>query len=54
MNKNKYLLTLCEKFLIKIQIENKVTALNGLFKPHYGPGVDSYSNRNEYQESSWG
>jgi hypothetical protein len=20
------------------------------FKPHYGPGVDSASNRNEYQE----
>jgi hypothetical protein len=24
------------------------------FKPHYGPGVDSASNRNEYQEPSWG
>jgi hypothetical protein len=23
------------------------------FQPHYGPGVDSASNRNEYQESSW-
>jgi hypothetical protein len=22
------------------------------FQPHYGPGVDSASNRNEYQESS--
>jgi hypothetical protein len=21
---------------------------------HYGPGVDSVSNRNEYQEYSWG
>jgi hypothetical protein len=21
---------------------------------HYGPGVDSVFNRNEYQESSWG
>jgi hypothetical protein len=21
------------------------------YKPHYGPGVDSASNRNEYQES---
>jgi hypothetical protein len=21
------------------------------FRPHYGPGVDSASNRNEYQES---
>jgi hypothetical protein len=24
------------------------------FPPHYGPGVDSAINRNEYQESSWG
>jgi hypothetical protein len=24
------------------------------FQPHYGTGVDSASNRNEYQESSWG
>jgi hypothetical protein len=24
------------------------------FQPHTGPGVDSTSNRNEYQESSWG
>jgi hypothetical protein len=24
------------------------------FQPHYGPGVDSASNRNEYQEVSWG
>jgi hypothetical protein len=23
-------------------------------QPHYGPGVDSASNRNEYQKSSWG
>jgi hypothetical protein len=23
------------------------------FQPHYDPGVDSASNRNEYQESSW-
>jgi hypothetical protein len=22
-------------------------------QPHYGPEVDSASNRNEYQESSW-
>jgi hypothetical protein len=24
------------------------------FQPHYGPGVDSASNINEYQEDSWG
>jgi hypothetical protein len=23
-------------------------------QPHYGSGVDSASNRNEYQEDSWG
>jgi hypothetical protein len=23
------------------------------FQPHYGPGIDSASNRNDYQESSW-
>jgi hypothetical protein len=24
------------------------------FQLHYGPGIDSASNRNEYQEDSWG
>jgi hypothetical protein len=24
------------------------------FRPHYGPGVNSASNRNEYQDISWG
>jgi hypothetical protein len=24
-----------------------------ILQPHYGPGVDLASNRNEYQESSW-
>jgi hypothetical protein len=28
--------------------------LTSSFQPHYGHGVDSASNRNEYQESSWG
>jgi hypothetical protein len=28
--------------------------LSWSFQSHYGPGVDSASNRNEYQESSWG
>jgi hypothetical protein len=33
----------------------KVTGLSPeSFQPHYGPGVDSASKRNEYQESSWG
>jgi hypothetical protein len=25
-----------------------------VFQPHYGRGVDSASNRNEYQEFPWG
>jgi len=25
-------------------------SLTQFFRPHYGPGVDSASNRNEYQE----
>jgi hypothetical protein len=25
-----------------------------VYDANYGPGVDSSSNRNEYQESSWG
>jgi len=24
------------------------------FRPHHGPGVDSASSENEYQEHSWG
>jgi hypothetical protein len=28
--------------------------LPNLFQPHYGPGVDSASNRNEYQVFSSG
>jgi hypothetical protein len=24
------------------------------FQPHYGPGVESASNKNEYQEPFWG
>jgi hypothetical protein len=24
------------------------------FQPHYGHGVDSAANKNEYQESAWG
>jgi hypothetical protein len=30
------------------------TVLQNGRSPHYGSGVDSASNRNEYQESSWG
>jgi hypothetical protein len=40
-------------------INVKTTRWGGFFliyliQPHYGPGVDSASNRNEYQEYSWG
>jgi len=27
-----------------------IFSLTQFFRPHYGPGVDSASNRNEYQE----
>jgi hypothetical protein len=36
-----------------VQVPDKVDFFQS-FQPHYGPGVDSASNRNEYQESSWG
>jgi hypothetical protein len=29
-------------------------SLTWSFQPHYGPGVDSASNTNEHQQSSWG
>jgi hypothetical protein len=44
-------------FLVVVVWYNKITVKNRtLFKvqPHCGSGVDSASNRNEYQESSWG
>jgi hypothetical protein len=28
-------------------------SINYSFQPHYGPRVDSASNRNKYQEISW-
>jgi hypothetical protein len=36
-----------------VQVPDKVDFFQS-FQPHYGPGVDSASNRNEYRESSWG
>jgi hypothetical protein len=35
-----------------VQVPDKVDFFQS-FQPHYGPGVDSASNKNEYQESSW-
>jgi hypothetical protein len=31
-------------------VEISTNVLRKLFQPHYGPGVNSASNRNEYQE----
>jgi hypothetical protein len=31
-----------------------IIQLNQSFQPHYGPEVESASNRSEYQEFSWG
>jgi hypothetical protein len=28
--------------------------VTSIFQPHYGPGVDSATNRTEHQVSSWG
>jgi hypothetical protein len=36
------------------RIPDEVVGFLNWLKPHCGPGVDSASNRNEYQESSWG
>jgi hypothetical protein len=33
--------------------QNVLQELISKVQPQYGPGVDSASNRNEYQESSW-
>jgi hypothetical protein len=30
-----------------------IFSIDLIFQPHYGPRVDSASNRNKYQESSW-
>jgi hypothetical protein len=33
-------------------VDELMSLLRDSFQPHYGPGFDSASNRNEYQESS--
>jgi hypothetical protein len=33
---------------------NWIFQLTSSFQPHYDPGVDAASNRNEYQEYAWG
>jgi hypothetical protein len=40
-----------EDYLLLVHL---IVQLAQFFQPHYGPGVDSASNMNEYQESSWG
>jgi hypothetical protein len=34
--------------------DNLIFQLAQSFQPHYGPGIDATSNRNEYHKSSWG
>jgi hypothetical protein len=36
------------------QVRFPMESLTKTFRPHYGPGVDSASNRNEYQKSFLG
>jgi hypothetical protein len=39
-------------WLVVLGINKIISALHVKnFRPHYGPGVDSAANRNEYQES---
>jgi hypothetical protein len=33
---------------------HRISKLTSFFQPHYGLGIDSAPNTNEYQESSWG
>jgi hypothetical protein len=37
--------------MVAVSIPDEMDFFNGSFQPHYDPGVDSTSNRNEYQES---
>jgi hypothetical protein len=38
---------------VRFQIRSLNFSIELILPPHYGPGVGSASNRNEYQESSW-
>jgi hypothetical protein len=63
-SKESYRLSLIKKLrklspmLQRAGVSSQVWELRGrkkkFFEPHYGPGVDSASNRNEYHKSSWG
>jgi hypothetical protein len=37
-----------------VRVSDEVDFSIYIILPHYGPGVDWASNRNEYQESFWG
>jgi hypothetical protein len=38
---------------VRVPMRSSDFSIYLIFQPHYGPGVDSASNRNEYQDSSW-
>jgi hypothetical protein len=38
----------------RVRVPMRWIFFNLSFHPHYGPGFDPASNRNEYQEPSWG
>ena len=40
--------------LVRSQLVSVEFSLTKSFRSHYGPGVDSASNRNEYKSISWG
>jgi hypothetical protein len=39
---------------VRVPMKSLVFLIGLSIQPHYGPGVISASNRNEYQGSSWG
>jgi hypothetical protein len=44
----------CGTRLVRFPLRSLDFSVVTTSQPHYGPGVDSASNRNEYQKSSWG
>jgi hypothetical protein len=42
------------RLLVRFPMTSLDFSIDLILQPHYDPGVDSASNRNEYQESSWG
>jgi hypothetical protein len=46
--------TMLQAGRLPVRVPDEANFINLPNQPHYGPGVDSACNRNEYQDSSWG